>query len=187
MTRRDDVDAAIAPAVAALDAWAAAERVEIGFLLFPRLQIARLAFDELVARVRTADSDRRPVGAPPFALAAFHPEAEPDPRDPERLIPFLRRTPDPCVLVVRMATLERVRSNRTQGTKFIDAAALEASLANEAAEPSLRQRIARANLATAQRVGVDTLRGAIEAIRRDRDATYGALRDAAAALTDRPR
>jgi hypothetical protein len=40
---------------------------------------------------------------------------------------------------------------------------------------SVRDRVGRANLETARRVGVDELRACMDDIRRDRDATYRKL------------
>ena len=60
------------------------------------------------------------VGESPFAMAAFHPDAAADLDDPERLIPFLRRTPDPTIQLVRQEALERVRGRHPQGTAFVD-------------------------------------------------------------------
>ena len=42
-------------------------------------------------------------------------------------------------------------------------------------QPPLRERIAKTNLATARRVGLDVIKGCLDDIRRDRDETYGAL------------
>ena len=52
---------------------------------------------------------------------------------------------------------------------------LEAVLSGTAQAP-LRERIARANLDTATRVGIEAMRARLDAIRRDRDDTYRALR-----------
>lgn len=168
-------DEAIAPSLAAMDEWAADGRLDIGFLIFPRLPLGRTDFDRFVSRLRNADAQRRPPGEAPFALAAFHPDAAPHLDDPERLIPFLRRTPDPCIQLVRMTTLRRVRNGTPEGTQFVDIKAIiEAALANEAAPP-LRERIARANLQAVRRMGVAQLEERIGDIRRDRDQTYASL------------
>jgi hypothetical protein len=155
--------------------WAADERVEIGFLIFPRLPLGRIEFDGFVARVRVADAQRHALGETPFALAAFHPEGEPDLEDPERLIPFLRRTPDPCIQLVRMTTLKRVRKHGTrEGTQFVDLESLDTAL-SQSAPPPLRERIARANLDTVRRMGLEQLSARIDAIHHDRARTYAAL------------
>jgi hypothetical protein len=168
-------DDAIAAALAALDRWAKDDGAEVGFLLFPRLPLDRAGFETFTARVRDADGARHELGAIPFVAAAFHPDAEPNESDAERLIPFLRRTPDPCIQVLRADVLDRVRSSAPQGTQLIDASALEAMISGAASAPPLRERIARANLETARRMGIGELRARLDAIRADRDATYRSL------------
>jgi hypothetical protein len=165
---REDDPAAI------LNAWAAEERVEIGFLLFPRLTIGRTDFDRFVARIRNVYANSHRTELVPFALAAFHPDAEPDLEDAERLIPFLRRTPDRCIQVVRMTALDRVRGRAPQGTQFVDVATLDIQSSQNTAPP-LRERIARANLETVLRLGIEEVQSRIESIQRDRAETYVAL------------
>ena len=167
-------DESLQPSLRAIDDWAADPGTEVGFLVYPRLRLARLAFHEFTARLRDADSRRHELGAVPFVFAAFHPEAEPDTADPERLIPFLRRTPDPTLQVLRASVLDGIRSGASQGTQFLDMASLEAVISGTA-QPPLRERIARANLATAERIGITALRARLDDIRRDRDETYRAL------------
>jgi hypothetical protein len=170
----DKDDARVEPSIAAIDSFTANDDVEVGFLIYPRLHIPRLDFDRFTARLRSADTDRYRLGEAPFAAAAFHPDAEPDVEHPERLVPFLRRTPDPCIQIVRTASLARVRAGTPEGTRFLDMAHFDAGLVADVAPP-LRERIARANFETVQRLGLDEVRGRLDAIRRDRDATYGAL------------
>jgi hypothetical protein len=158
--------------LAVLDRWADDERIEIGFLIYPKLALGRPDFDDFVARLGKRESERHPLGKIPFVFAAFHPEAEPDTSDPERLVPFLRRTPDPCIQALRATVLDRVRSGAPQGTQFVDLIALESG---QMSPVPLRERIASANLETARRMGIGELRGRLDAIRRDRDETYEAL------------
>ena len=167
-------DDLVAQSLDALDGWND-DGIRIGFLVFPRVKLGRVEFNRFVAHLRSVDTDRCAIGSAPFALAAFHPDAEPDLADPERLVPFLRRTPDPCVQAVRMSALERVRRGTPGGTQFIDVASLEASLKAEAVTPPLRERIARANLDTVRREGVPAMRARFEAIQSDRAQTYRAL------------
>jgi hypothetical protein len=167
-------DAPIESPLATLERWASDGRMEVGFLLFPRLDLGRSAFESFATRVRTADTDRCPLGSAPFAMVAFHPEAAPQFDDAERLIPFLRRTPDRCIQVVRIDVLDRVRGAVPEGTQYLDVTLLETA-PSSVATPSVRDRVCRANLETARSVGVDELRGALDAIREDRDATYLAL------------
>ncbi|HEY1691840.1 MAG TPA: DUF1415 family protein [Polyangiaceae bacterium] len=166
-------DAAALASLKLLDGWIALPEVEIGFLIYPR-RPAKAAFDRFVAELRTLDAGRRPAGEAPFALAAFHPDAAPDLKDAERLVPFLRRSPDPCVQVVRMSSLHRVRRRTPQGTHFVDVTMLDGALEN-APEPPLAEQIARANLETVRRMGVEALASRIEDILGDRDRSYARL------------
>jgi hypothetical protein len=158
-----------------IDELEADERVEVGLLLFPRVSLGRPAFERFVAGIVRDEAARRADRAATFAMAAFHPEAAPDLGHPERLIPFLRRTPDPTIQLVRMSALERVRTGPYEGTQFIDITRLaSAGLTAEDTLP-LRERIARANLRSVRRAGVEELEARFASIRRDRDATYRAI------------
>ena len=149
---------------------------EIALFIYPDLELDRLGFESFVRTLRERDAARHEVGTIPFAMAAFHPDARADLKDPERLIPFLRRTPDPTIQVVRRSALDRVRGNSQEGTQFFDLADL-ATLPLPQKEPlSLRQRIAQANLDTTLEVGVSTLEALFQDIRRDRDESYARLR-----------
>jgi hypothetical protein len=151
------------------------EEIEIGFLVFPRLPLGRIEFDRFAARLRTVDVERHGLSGGRFAMATFHPDAEPNLNEAERLIPFLRRTPDACVQAVSMVALDRVRRGGPGGTQFVDMASLEAKPSGASATEPLRERIARANLETVRRAGVASLTGRFEAIRRDRARTYELL------------
>lgn len=173
LTQTDSAD--MEPSVAAMGELGNEPSAEVVFLVYPRLRLGRSDFDDFASRVRTADTRRHELGSVPFVFAMFHPDAEPDMGDPERLIPFLRRTPDPTLQLVRSSALDAVRSVASQGTQFVSIAAVEASISGAAPLPPLRERIARANLATTTRMGVDALRRVLDDIRRDRDEAYGAL------------
>ena len=146
--------------------------VDIALLIYPRLAVGRTAFERFASRVRDAEVARHPLGMAPFVFAVFHPEASPDTDDPERLIPFLRRTPDPTIQLLRSSVLEKIRGAVSHGTQFVDPRFLE-SLHPQ--PPSLRERIARVNLATTLRVGVETMTKQLDDIVRDREATHRAL------------
>lgn len=151
---------------------------DIALFIYPDLELDRLAFESFVRTVRERDAARHEVGTIPFAMAAFHPDARPDLNEPERLIPFLRRTPDPTIQVVRCTALDRVRGNSQEGTSFFDLANLGTVPLPQKEPISLRQRIAQANLETAREVGIETLEALFQDIRRDRDESYARLRRA---------
>lgn len=150
-------------------------RIEIGIVLFPRLRTSAVEFERFVSRLVARDAERRPIGTAPFAMAAFHPAARADVTEAERLIPFLRRTPDPTIQLVRRDALERVREGFNDGTQFIDITVLATlDLTRDDTLP-LRERIARANLRTVKKLGVDEVERRLAAIIEDRARTYARL------------
>ena len=161
----------LAPSLVAIDELIAAG-VEVGLLLYPRAYVRRNLFEQFAAALNKAEVARRPLGKAPFVFAVFHPDAAPDLAEPERLIPFLRRTPDPTIQLLRSSVLDKVRATSPQGTQFVDPTALKTL---QASEPSLRERIASANLATTLRIGVDTLARRLDDILRDRIETHRSL------------
>jgi hypothetical protein len=169
LVQREDVS--VDPSLNAILALAEAS-VDVALLIYPRLSLGRGAFEQFAARVREADVRRWPLGEVPFVCAVFHPEADPDLTDPQRLIPFLRRTPDPTIQFLRSSVLDRVRSAGGQGTQFVDPSLF--SLLTTATPP-LREQIARANHATTVRLGLETLTRRLDDIVHDREVTYRAL------------
>ncbi len=161
--------------LALVDELEADSRVEVALLILPRLDLGPRPFDSFVARLGDDDAARRPLGTIPFMFAAFHPEALADVNDAERLIPFLRRTPDPTIQLVRSSAIDAVRRGTPQGTQLVDVDMLERHL--EPGAVPLRERIARANLATVNRMGLDELTRRLDDIRRDRDDSYRAADD----------
>lgn len=148
---------------------------EIGILLLPCLAMGRAEFERRVARLRDAHTEAWPRGQAPWAFAAFHPDAPLDLGDAERLVPFLRRTPDPTVQLVRLDVLERVREGTPQGTAFVDLATVDEALLSDLARPTLRQRIASGNLETLRRAGPEAVEALLSDLRRDRDRTHALL------------
>jgi len=160
-----------ASSLTVMDEMFAVPGIEIALLIYPRLQASRAEFERFVARVRDADSRRHPLGKIPFMFAAFHPEAPPDVTNPERLIPFLRRTPDPTIQLVRASVVEKIRGKTPQGTQFFDSKTLLADLEKPA--PGMREKIAQTNFETVQKIGVDELGRRLDDILRDRNESYG--------------
>ena len=146
-------------------------KIEVALFIYPLLGAGRLDFEHFARGLRTLDHDRHEIGKVPFALAVFHPDATPQLEDPERLIPFLRRSPYPTLQVVRTTALERVRGTEVEGTAYLDLELLGLPALTGPAPLSLRERIARHNLTTVEREGVDAVEGVITSILRDRDET----------------
>jgi hypothetical protein len=164
-------------ALPALAAFCDDDSVDIGLLVFPELPLDRKAFGRFTAALREADSARLGRGNTIFALADFHPSAEPDTDSPERLIPFIRRSPDPTIQCVRHSALDAVRLGDGQGTRFVDGDSIDLSALSHLAtqvEP-LNHRVARANLKTVQREGIERIEAMLADIGRDRDTSYGRL------------
>jgi len=158
-----------------LEAIEATPKTEIALFIYPDLELDRLEFEAFVRTLREQHAARYEVGEIPFAMAAFHPTARADVVDADRLIPFLRRTPDPTIQVVRQSALERVRGHGQEGTSFIDLATLTALPIPQKEPISLRQRIGQQNLETALSVGVETLEAVLSDIRRARAESYPPL------------
>lgn len=168
-----DADADVERTVAAVRAFGEDTSIEIGLLIFPRLALARVPFEQFVGRVRERDAEDGPIT---MALAAFHPEAPADVTEPGRLVPFLRRTPDPTIQVVRLAVLDRVRRHGNHGTGFVDPSMLDpARLLEEPAPLPLHERLAETNLERVRELGVEHVKAVLDDIQRDRDASYARL------------
>ena len=183
-----DTDPAfVEPSVAVMAEVAASTDIEVAFLIFPMLDLGRLDFEAFAARVRVADAATHEVGQIPFVSAAFHPEAAPDVTQAERLIPFLRRTPDPTIQLIRGSVLDHVRGPTPQGTQFIDLESHDmfAPKTPPVATSSLRERIAKTNLVTALRLGVSEMSRRMDDIRRDRNEAYGRVQGASTAREPR--
>lgn len=177
VSRRVVVEGGSAQVSASLDVMAelaADETTEIGLLIYPRFDLGRFEFERFVACLRDRDAARHELGTIPFAMAAFHPEAPADLSDAERLIPFLRRTPDPTIQLVRESVLERIRGS--EGTSFVDLNLIDLDdLASLGSPRSLRERIASTNLEVVACVGVAEVERRFADIRRDRDESYARL------------
>jgi hypothetical protein len=148
---------------------------ELLFILLPRAALSRLEMDDLLRAVRALQRPKDVVRADrhreeaPFALASFHPNADIDANTPERLIPFLRRSPDPMIQAVRNSVLAKIDPDRGSGTSFFDVTKLGMeNIGRPPAEP-LRLRVARANLKTCEETGFDLLEKTIRALKQDRD------------------
>ncbi len=168
MLQRDDVD--IEPSLAVIDAMP--DETDLALFIYPRFAEPRQSFERFAARVRDASAARSAPRPATFFFVVFHPEAHANVEEPERLVPFLRRTPDATIQVVRSAVLDRVRAGTSEGTQFVDAKALETWSPQP---PTIRERIAQANLATVLRVGLVAMGGQMDDIIRDRQETYRRL------------
>ncbi len=160
--------------LAVVDELARCDDVDVAFLLYPRATLGRPALAHFVERLRAAHQAR--PGGLVLTMEGFHPEAEADLGAPSRLVPFLRRTPDPTIQLTRLTALERVRRGTSSGTGFVDPSTIDlhAFLACPAAPP-LHERIAETNLATVARMSAEHIAHLFDDIRRDRDESYARI------------
>jgi hypothetical protein len=150
--------------------------IEVGFLIFPRVDAGRVAFERFVAELRRVDAARAGLEGPPMAMAAFHYDAEPDLGAPQRLVPFLRRSPDPTVQLIRRGVLDALRGPGDHGTAFVDPTQVNlADFLAKKKKPPLHERVAVMNLETVREVGLAHLEAILHDIRADRDAAYARL------------
>lgn len=167
--------------LAEIDACMRDPATEIGMLICPLLShTSAKTFRHLSAAVRAAEEARRPRGEQQIAIADFHPVAAADLTTPERLVPYLRRSPDPMLQIVRTDVLARVRRSQEphgHGTAYVDPAQLAALALDQPTPqtPSLAERVAQSNLRAVQSCGVEELEAVLSDIHADRTRSYAAL------------
>jgi hypothetical protein len=117
------------------------DAVEVALIIYPEFAGSLLAFEEFRDEVRKS--------LRLFYCVAFHPGLPMDLSDANRAVSFLRRSPDPTLQLVRVATLDRVRSGRPTGSFYVDATTISpAELTALEHSVSVSDQIARANLRT---------------------------------------
>jgi hypothetical protein len=147
--------------------------VEAGQTLLaqPEARVAMIVAPETamtVAELR-AVRDRVTSGLPQTGVAHFHPLGELDLASPARLVPFLRRSPDPLLQIVPLALLETVRG----GTTPIERAQQAQLLSGVGPMPrgDVGDRIAEVNHARVSAEQGEVIR-VLEAIAEDRRTSY---------------
>jgi hypothetical protein len=137
-----DAEPDVAPVAAFIDELVAKPDAAIGLAIFPRVAGTVAAWEKFAERVRRTRGE--------FLIAAFHPDYVPargDALSAASLVPFIRRTPDPTLQLVRASVMERLRGD-------------------------VSDDVARANFTTVTTRGVGALEALLADIRRDRDASY---------------
>jgi hypothetical protein len=152
----------------ALEAWVAeAERL----LALPATRVAMVIAPEIAVSREALRALRDIVAAriPSAGVADFHPAAALDLATPARLVPFLRRSPDPLLQLVPLALLDAVRT----GPPPPDLAQPATMLAGRAEAPraDIATRIAAANHATVAAVHA-AISAALDDIAADRLVAY---------------
>lgn len=168
------------PAMQVIRELEACPEIEIILVIFPRINLSLGAFEQFVAELREADTSQWPLGGVPFAAAAFHPEARRVGEAPERLVQYIRRTPDPTIQLVRRSVLDKLRRGTGEGKQFIDINSLSIADLPKPQRP-LREVVATANAETLIAHGFSRFDALIEDIRSDRERSYAALGEAVAA------
>jgi hypothetical protein len=150
--------------------------VDIALFIYPLLDLDRRAFEDRVRRFRGHAEGGEPA-LDAFAMAAFHPAAAPDLSHPDRLVPFVRRSPDPTLQLVRKSALSAIKG-LSSGTAFVDVTSLSfAGLESLKAPPvtPVRERIAEQNLSTVRDVGAATIDAILHDIAQDRERAHAEL------------
>lgn len=164
-----------APTLALLDALEAGSRAPVAIAIYPRLRITPRDFDTFAATIKAADQ-RRHGGRPVYVSATFHPDYPLDRRSPAALVPYLRRSPDPSLQLVRLAILDEARGKHNHGTFLFDGSAASwQELQRRMTSLSVEQRIARDNLEALEREGEAAFDALFRDLREDRARAYRPL------------
>jgi len=151
-----------------LDAWTFAARAALDM---PRTRVAMIVAPELAISRDAFRAIRDHVAAavPSAGVAHFHPDAPLDLATPSRLVPFLRRSPDPLLQLVPLALLDDVRG----APSIADIAQQAQILTGHAAPPreDVATRIARVNHATVA-ANLEYVTRVLDDIAADRAASY---------------
>jgi hypothetical protein len=149
---------------------------DIALFIYPLLDLDRLGFEDYARRLRTR-AEQGPPKLDAYAMAAFHPSANVDLSHPDRLVPFVRRSPDPTLQLVRKTALSSIKG-LTYGTAFLDVSKLSLAGLSALQEPppkAVRERIAEQNLATVHEVGPSAIDTILRDIAREREAAHEKL------------
>jgi len=143
-------------------------------LVQPDTRVAMVVAPELAASPAQLRAIRDVVATrlPTAGIAEFHPEAAYDPASPARLVPYLRRSPDPLLQLVPLELLDRLRAH----TAVVDITDQAQMLSNLAAPPrgDIADTIAEDNHARVT-ASAATIEAILEDIAADRRRTYAEL------------
>ncbi len=151
-----------------LEDWIAAGRRLLGKR---GTRVAMVVAPELAASTRELRRVRDCVAAaiPSAGVAEFHPDAALDVASPARLVPYLRRSPDPLLQLVPLALLDKVRAYPAV-VDLADQAQMLLGLA-EPTRVDLADTIAETNHARVQR-DVAAIAATLDDIAADRRRSY---------------
>jgi hypothetical protein len=140
----------------------------------PGARVVMLVLPELLGGGRAIEALRDAVALrlPEAGVAAFGPHGALDSSTPARLVPLLRRSPDPMLQLVPFALLDELRAQLAPAQLGQQARVL-AGLAPPP-PPSVIESIARRNHAVVSPDGGERLLGVLAELRRDRAESYRA-------------
>ena len=163
-----EVAAAVLWGTPPIDAWIAAATE---LLARPETRVAMVVAPELAASPAELRAIRSDVAARVAiaGVADFHPDAPLDLATPARLVPFLRRSPDPLLQLVPHAILSSVRTPQPRYATLDQLHLLTGGGA--APKPDIADRIAATNHARVSRDGA-ALEAKLAELRADRAASY---------------
>ncbi len=150
--------------VAAAEALLALEHTRVAMVIAPELTITPVDLHT----VRGAVALRIPT----VGVAEFHPDATLDLATPARLVPFVRRSPDPLLQLVPLTILDQVRSGSPSAC-LAQQAKILGGLAPPP-RPEVAERIASANHAVI-RDRHEEMASTLAAISADRARSYAEL------------
>jgi hypothetical protein len=148
--------------------------VPVAILLYPRLALPPRRFDEFANRLRDADAAHH-HGSPIYVSATFHPDYPLDHRTPASLVPWLRRSPDPSIQLIRLSVIDEARGGRHGKFMFDFSPESWAELKRRTENPSVTDRITRDNHARVDRETPARLEAIYADILADRARAYAAL------------
>jgi hypothetical protein len=139
-------------------------------VIFPGLICSPREWIEFCHRMTRLGHERR-GGSEVMANAALHPGLPYLTVNPYALIPLFRRAPDPTIQWVRLRQLEQLYEGRAKGSTFVDPMDILAAM-EAPSQKSLYDRVAEANQAMAQRLGIESLAASLEDIHSRTQAEY---------------
>ncbi len=136
----------------------------------PKARVAMVVAPELVVTLSRLHEIRNRVVAQmtTVGIAEFHPDAPLDLATPARLVPFLRRAPDPLLQLVPLSLLESVRSSSVAVDRVQQ---LQLLGGYSTTREDIAARIAATNHATVTDRRVEII-AALDAIAADRQVAY---------------
>ena len=150
---------------------------DIALFIYPLLDLDRLAFEDFARQLR-ARAEHASPRRDAYAMAAFHPQAELDLSHPDRLVPYVRRSPDPTLQLVRKSALSAIKG-LAHGTQFLDVSSLSLDAFKALQDPpakAVRERIGEQNLLTVREVGPAVIEATLADISQERERAHEQLR-----------